>query len=457
MESTTSEGRPRRVLVIDDDPHVSRLIRRLLTRGTGAWEVDGVTRAEDGIDLVRRARREGRPYAVAWVDLFLEPGQDGLVTTRTLWEEDPWIEVVLCTGLPEATSSREIAQHCAAAPDQVVILCKPFEPVEVRQLTHALAEKWELRQLAEGRMQDLELRVAERTTELAGVVEVLRGEIAEREKVEVELRHAQKLEAVGRLAAGIAHEINTPVQFVGDSVYFLREAFTDLLVLVDGYRAVLDERGFGDAAGQLDEEADLAFIRAEVPGAFERSFDGIRRVGRIVGAMKEFAHPGGPDPVAADVNRIVDNTLTVARNEYKYVADVATELGELPPVCCHPDDLGQVLLNLVVNAAHAIGGVVEAGGEARGRITVTTAVDGHEVVLSVADDGPGIPADIQARVFDPFFTTKEVGKGTGQGLALAHSVIVERHGGTISFESSPGQGTTFTVRLPIAGRDTGGA
>ncbi len=449
----------RRVLVIDDDPHIVRLIQRLLFRDSGRWEIDGASGASDGIDLVRRARAEGRPYAVAWVDLFLEPGFDGLVTTQGIWRVDPEIEIVLCTGLPEATSSREIAEHCAMSPDQIVILCKPFEGIEVRQITQALAEKWELRQRANGHMHQLEQRVAERTVELEGMLECLRGEAQAREKVEVELRHAQKMEAVGQLAAGIAHEINTPVQFVGDSVYFLREAFTDLMALVDGYREVLVARGAESEVAQLEEAADLDFVREEVGPAFERTFEGIRRVGRIVEAMKEFAHPGGDDPVDVDLNRVVDNTLTVARNEYKYVADLEVDLGELPAVRCHPDDLGQVVLNLVVNAAHAIGEVVQER-DRKGRISVRTVQsDAEKVRISVADDGPGIPEGIRDRVFDPFFTTKDVGQGTGQGLALAHSIIVERHGGTITFETAPGSGTTFHIELPIAGlaADTGAA
>ena len=441
----------RRVLVIDDDPHIVRLIQRLLIRDSARWEIDGASGASDGIDLVRKARAQGRPYSVAWVDLFLEPGFDGLVTTQGIWRVDPEIEIVLCTGLPEATSSREISEHCAMSPDQIVILCKPFEGIEVRQITQALAEKWELRQRASGHMYELERRVAGRTAELEGMLDCLRGEAQAREKVEVELRHAQKLEAVGQLAAGIAHEINTPVQFVGDSVYFLREAFSDLMRLVDGYRELLQGRDLTAEVSRLESAADLAFIREEVAPAFERTFEGIRRVGRIVGAMKEFAHPGGDDPVDVDLNRVVDNTLTVARNEYKYVADLEVDLGELPAVRCHPDDLGQVVLNLVVNAAHAIGEVLQER-DRKGRISIRTLQsDPTHVRLSVTDDGPGIPEAIVDRIFDPFFTTKEVGKGTGQGLALAHSIIVERHGGAISVDTEVGRGSTFHIDLPIAG------
>jgi two-component system, NtrC family, sensor kinase len=271
---------------------------------------------------------------------------------------------------------------------------------------------------------------------------------AERDQMEVELRMAQKLEAVGQLAAGIAHEINTPVQFVGDSVHFLREAFEDLRGLLDAYRDALGESlpsAVRERLAAAEAQADAEYLRERVPAAVERTLEGVERVASIVRAMKEFAHPQ-TEQAPADINRALLTTLTVARNEYKYVAEVRTVLESLPPVVCNLSDLNQVFLNLVVNAAQAI----EDGPQETGTILIRTARDGDAVTIVVRDDGCGIPRDIRERVFDPFFTTKGVGRGSGQGLAIARA-IVDRHAGSLELATEVGRGTTFTIRLPIAG------
>ncbi len=190
-----------------------------------------------------------------------------------------------------------------------------------------------------------------------------------------------------------------------------------------------------------------------MPKSLERSLDGLSRITKIVGAMKEFSHPGQEEQSQADLNRALDATLTIANNEYKYVAEAETDFGELPPVSCHVGDLNQVFLNLLVNAAHAIENVVGDSGE-RGRIQVRTKRDGDHAVIEVQDSGSGIPENIRDRIFDPFFTTKEVGRGSGQGLAIAHAIIVDKHGGSMTFESELGQGTTFFIRIPINGSST---
>lgn len=282
-------------------------------------------------------------------------------------------------------------------------------------------------------------------------------EVVDRVDDGVELRRAQHLEAVGRLAAGIAHEINTPIQFVGDNVRFLEEAFGSCLRLLAEYRLALEsDRGAVAWAerqrflSEAEADADLAFFETEVPEAIGQALEGISRVASIVAAMKSFGHPDGGQQEPADINGCVTNTAVVTRNEYKYVAELDTELGELPLVMCFPGDLKQVFLNLVVNAAHAIAERFPEG--TLGLIRIATQQAGEHVVITVADNGAGIPNEIAAKVFDPFYTTKEVGRGTGQGLALARAVVEERHGGHITFASEPGKGTTFTVRLPIAGR-----
>jgi PAS domain S-box-containing protein len=286
-----------------------------------------------------------------------------------------------------------------------------------------------------------------------GVVLNIR-DVSQRKRLEVELRLAQKLESVGQLAAGIAHEINTPIQYVSSSVDFLDRAFADMAHLHEAHaalaakaaRAGVDREALAKVAA-AEEAADLEYLRERVPGALQRSREGLERVAKIVGAMRVLGHPSGHESTPVDINGAIENTLIVAASEYRYVADVTTELGDLPLIRSKGNDIHQVLINLIINASHAIADVVGDSGE-RGAIHICTSVDVSDVLITIADTGGGIPAEINDRVFDPFFTTKEVGKGTGQGLAIARMVI-DRAGGELTFDTRPGEGTTFSVRLPL--------
>ncbi len=275
-------------------------------------------------------------------------------------------------------------------------------------------------------------------------------DITQRKQLEMELAQAHKLESIGQLAAGIAHEINTPTQFIGDNLRFLEAELPALMEAVSRLREAID-RGdvrIDDDLRRAFLELDIEFLADEVPGAISQALDGVERVTRIVRAMKEFSHPSrGMAPV--DLNHAIESTVTVARNEWKYVADLELDLDpDLPAVQCIGGDINQVILNMVVNAAHAIGDVVGDSGE-KGRIRIATRRDGDHVEIRISDTGCGIPEEIRDRIFDPFFTTKEVGRGTGQGLAIAHNVVVKKHGGTIDCQSTVGRGTTFIIRLPL--------
>ncbi|MBE2253860.1 MAG: hypothetical protein IAE78_30300 [Myxococcus sp.] len=275
-------------------------------------------------------------------------------------------------------------------------------------------------------------------------------DITDKHRLEQELQQSQKLESVGRLASGIAHEINTPVQFVGDSVHFVKDAIVDLFELITTVHQARDAMP-PELAQRWDEaaaKADLDYLAENVPGALARSLEGLDRVAGLVRSMKEFAHPDQKEAAPADLNRALSMTLTIARSEYKDVADVGMELGDLPMVSCRVSELNQVFLNLVVNAGHAIADAVKATG-GRGKIRVKTSVEGGDVVIAIIDSGTGIPEHVQPRIFDPFFTTKGVGVGTGQGLPLARAMVL-KHGGTLTFETKAGAGTTFFVRLPLA-------
>jgi signal transduction histidine kinase len=283
------------------------------------------------------------------------------------------------------------------------------------------------------------------------------AEMKERERMAIELQLAQKLESVGRLAAGVAHEINTPIQYVGDGVYFLRGASEEINQLLDGWRKAIDELPDGAAhdalrvrIAELTDKFDVDFLRAEMPKAFQRTLEGVERVTNIVKAMKEFAHPDASEHRGADLNHALKTTLLVASNEYKYVAKIRTDFAELPDVICNIGELNQVFLNLIVNAAQAIQD--SAKDASTGEIRISTAVEGDAAIIRISDNGCGISPENLSKVYDPFFTTKEVGRGTGQGLAITHSILVDKHGGDISVSSQVGVGTQFTLRLPIGGR-----
>jgi signal transduction histidine kinase len=269
----------------------------------------------------------------------------------------------------------------------------------------------------------------------------IQREALERERMQDELRIAHKLEAVGRLAAGIAHEINTPIQYIADSVHFIGEAFEEMCTAVLSYR-----QAHAGGAPVTDDGLDLPYLEENVPTAVERALNGLDRVATLVRAMMEFGQPSRTEKARADLNRGITATLSVARAEYEDIADIELELGDVPELACHVAELNQVFLQLIINAAHAIAEL--HASPARGKIRIRTWSDAATVFVVVSDNGAGIPEQVRSRVFDPFFTTKPVGRGSGQGLAIARSIVVDRHGGTLTFETASGHGSSFQVRIP---------
>ncbi len=279
----------------------------------------------------------------------------------------------------------------------------------------------------------------------------------DRQTLEHEQRISARLQSVGALAAGIAHEINTPMQFVSDSVYFLKTAVGELDVLWPELAHLSQTAKCSEDSAQTIErigdaltQMDIGQLVTDANDSAERALEGIRRVTKIIRAMREFAHPDNGEHTNVDINNAIETTLTVCRNVYKEVADVSTEFGLLPPVKCQYGEINQVFLNIIVNAAHAIEAQKHVG--VKGRISISTAIEETWAVIKIQDNGTGIPDSVKARIFDPFFTTKEVGKGTGQGLAIVQSVIVERHRGRITVDSEVGKGTAFILRLPLEGQ-----
>jgi two-component system, NtrC family, sensor kinase len=476
-----AENEPnRRILVIDDNPAIHDDFRKSLGCYTARppaalldleaqlfgdaspvvpdeqpFEVVSALQGSAGLGQLIEAISEGKPFALAFVDIRMPPGWDGVETIERLWKVDPDLQVVICSAYSDYTG--DDIRHRLGDTDGLLILKKPFDTAEVTQVAHAMTRKWSLQRAQRDQTTLLDALVHARTSELETANRRLAAEMLHRERIEAELRLAQKLESIGQLAAGIAHEINTPAQYVSDNMHFLRSSFEDLERLRAKLRtacAVRDaNREYRESLDDIDvleREIDLDYLTAEVPLAFQSAHNGLERIRSIVQAMRVFGRHDSSQKSTTDVNRLVSSTIEVSRHEYRHVADIDLQLGTLPPVLCNAGEISQVFLNLIVNAAHAIESIVKDTGT-RGRIAVRTELADSCVVISVADTGCGIPEAIRARIFDPFFTTKDVGRGTGQGLSIARSIIVDRHSGSISVDSVVGQGTTFTVRFPTEG------
>ena len=417
-----------KILIVDDTPDMAVLIRRVLEKQGYETFV-----ANDGRQALEIAVAQ-RPDVIL-LDIMM-PGMDGLEVLERLKSDADLRDVPVILVTAKGEDDDVVKGLDSGALDYVT---KPFK----REVLAA-------RVRSAVRIVDGQHRLQHINTQLA-------EEIVERRRMEAELAHSQKLEAMGHLAAGIAHEINTPAQYVGDNTRFLQDAFVSLERLIRDLIRLVDCARRDEISDELIAEIEnrarseeINYILEETPKAIQQSIDGLDQVSRIVLAMKEYSHPGNGRKQSIDLNRAIENALVVSRNEWKYVADAVTEFdAALPTVECLPGDIGQVIMNLIVNAAHAISQAIGGGEGKRGRITVRTRHDGDWAEIQVADTGCGIPEEIHHRIFDHFFTTKEVGQGSGQGLAIARAVVVQKHGGKIWFESEVGMGSTFFVRLPL--------
>jgi signal transduction histidine kinase len=393
-----------RILIAEDDP----ISRRLLEATVKKWGYEVVV-CVDGRQALSQLQVPSSPPDMAILD-WMMPEIDGPEVCRRFRESTSAAPVYII--LLTAKGQREdLIEGLQSGADDYVT--KPFHKQELYARIQAGI-----------RITDLQRRLATKVTDLEVALMRLRR-----------LQQAQKLEALGQLASGVAHEINTPIQYISNNMRFLQESWQEI------------QRSL--PAGSSDP--DLQFLIEEVPRAIDQSLEGVLRVSKIVRAMRDFSHPAGENKVATEINRAIETTVTIATNEWKDVADVVLQLeSKLPNVLCLPGELHQVLLNIVVNAAQAISDVV-SGTNDKGTIRISTSAADGFVEIRINDTGAGIREEHQQKVFDPFFTTKDVGKGTGQGLAIAHSVVVQQHNGRIWFETELGRGTTFIIQLPIDG------
>ena len=408
-----------------------------------AFEVDSAYQGQEGLAKVQASLQAGRPYALAFVDMRMPPGWDGLETIEHLWRADPRLQVVICTAFTDHAWSDVVARLDAR--DRLLILKKPFDAIEVYQLASTLTAKWEMAQQAAAQLTRLEEAVRERTGEISRTNEALQAQIVERKQLECQLVQSEKLASIGQLAAGVAHEINNPIGYIFSNFGTL-EGYIDqlfaMLAAYEGAEASVSAPGVAAALCALREQIELEFLKEDIPVLMRESKQGIARVRQIVQDLKDFSHVDSAlDFQWANLHQGIDSTLNVVASEIKYKADVVKEYGDIPDVECLPSQINQVVMNLVVNAAHAM-------GEQRGCITIRTGTEAEQVWLEVADTGSGIPPDTLKRIFEPFFTTKPIGKGTGLGLSLSYG-IVQKHQGRIEVSSVVGQGTTFRMTLPM--------
>ena len=421
------------ILVVDTDTSLQQQLDSIYNGSVNnhtVYQIQACSSCACAIDHLQTSINTDVPYQLVFLESQLPDG-DGLQLITEVWRLDPNIQIVLCTA--DTRLDWQQITDIVGESDQLLILQKPFSILELRQIVNALLRKWQLSKQSQNVMKFMEEQIRQRTQAI--------------EEANRNLMQSEKLAAVGQLAAGIAHEINTPAQYVSDNINAIRDFFSTITRMLDAYRTLLNQVGQPElmhAITDQERKEDLAFILEDAPVAIEQSLEGMSQIVQIVQAMKGFSHQGQSPKASINLNLALENTLLVARNSYKYIADVDTQFADLPNIECYAGELNQVFLNIIVNAAHAI----EDSGKSRGLITITTAADQGYVEIRIKDTGCGIPESIRERIFDPFFTTKDVGRGTGQGLNIAYRIIKQQHGGELNFESEPGVGTTFIIRLP---------
>jgi signal transduction histidine kinase len=413
------------------------------------FTLDSAFQGEEALEKVKQAAAQNRPYALAFVDVRMPPGWDGIQTIEHLWQVDPDLQVVICTAYSDYSWQETFAR--LGKSDHLLILKKPFENIEVLQLANAMVYKWNSTAQAKMKMADMERQVQQRTEKIAQQNIQLEKQIDELNQTRAQLIQSEKLASIGQLAAGIAHEINNPLGFIHSNLDVLSGYIEALKKLSDANDLLLsrisnDELEKQSLAAELAELAvfksklDIDYIFDDMPELVSEAMSGTVRVKEIVADLKDYSHMNQQTMALEDINQIITQAINISNNETKYHVQINRDFAVLPSLPCRKAKLTQVLLNLLLNASQAVGKA--------GRVDIKTRCEDNEIKISIKDNGCGIAKDLQDKVFDPFFTTKEVGTGTGLGLHICHSIITS-HGGTITVESEVGQGSEFIITLPV--------
>lgn len=453
--------RNRRILLIDDMPTIHKDFQKILAAPAPAsdletalfgvaaessfadFELDSAYQGQDGLEKVEQSLQADLPYAMAFVDMRMPPGWDGLETIERLWQKDHRIQMVICTAYSDYSWEKVLSRLNAY--DRLLILKKPFDAIEVLQLANTLTAKWEKTQQAALTMSSLEDAVQKRTLEIFRINEMLQTEIIERKHLESRLVQSETLASIGQLAAGVAHEINNPIGYIFSNIGTLEKYLANLFEVLAAYENAEQSLSSPEIAADLKslcKRVELAYLKEDIPILIQESKEGVSRVRKIVHDLKNFSRVDSDQQWEwANIHQSIDSTLNLIASEIKHTADVAKEYGTLPEIECLPSQISQVIMSLMINAAQAI-------GPQRGQITIRTGLEGKHIWIEVVDNGCGIPSEVFPRIFEPFFTTKPVGKGTGLGLSLSYG-IVQKHHGRIDVQTEIGRGSIFRVTLPI--------
>lgn len=468
VEPTKIELDNRRILIVDDTHSIHQDFQKiLLVEKTGDlsdmeamlfgqglcrrnhreidFELDSAFQGVEALARVKESIQSNHPYALAFVDVRMPPGWDGIETIERLWQEDPDLQVVICTAYSDYTWQETFER--LGNSDNLLVLKKPFENIEVLQIANALVQKWNSTRQARMKMAELETMVNQRTEKIAAQNRQLEDKINELNQTRAQLIQSEKLAAIGQLAAGIAHEINNPMGYVHSNLDVLTGYADAIVQITQAYDQVLASsaqpeqlQASLEQLETLKTKLDFSYILEDLPQLVKEALSGTSRVKEIVADLKDYSHMKQSEMAEENINQLIEQAINISKNETKYHVNIVKDFVTLPLVPCWRNKLTQVIINLLVNASQSI--------KDNGQIIIRTQLQGDAVKIEIADDGCGIAPEHLDKIFDPFFTTKEIGTGTGLGLHISYSII-ESHGGSLTVESTPNQGSTFTITLPL--------
>lgn len=458
----------RRILIVDDNRAIHQDFQKILAKRPtsdlsqleaelfgqkiskpqtkqSAFELDNAYSGNEALEKVRQARNARAPYALAFIDVRMPPGWDGIETVEQLWQVDPNLQVILCTAYSDH-SWQETFERLGNS-DNLLILKKPFEDVEALQMANAMIHKWNAAKQAGIKMIQLEQLVDVRTEKIAKQNQQLEDKITELNHTRAQLIQSEKLAAIGQLAAGIAHEVNNPMGYVHSNLDVLKSYVDAIVKVCHSFDSLLAEakchptlKSFTQRFEQDKQQQELSYILEDMPQLVQEALNGTARVKGIVADLKDFSHMSQAQKSDEDINQLIEQAINISKNETKYHANIIKDFVSLPLLPCWRNRLVQVILNLLINASQAI--------DKDGQIVIATRANGKDVNITIEDNGSGIAPEHIDKVFDPFFTTKEIGSGSGLGLHICHTII-ESHCGALTVASEQGKGTKFTITLPL--------